>query len=85
MKKNGLSLVVAAAAVTFCLSAASPTSHSEEVAMAKCTKEDTSCKVDSEDTSDVNCKSCKNSDQSDASSQVKTVRKSAAQKVLEGN
>lgn len=85
MKKNRLSLVIAAASMAFCLSAASLNSHSEEVAMAKCSKEDSSCKMDDEDTSDMSCKSCKNSDQSDASSEVKAVRKSAAQKVLEGN
>ena len=100
MNKDLVRLAMIGLAAGFCLSAqASPTKDKRELAMAKCTKDNSkngdSCDDSSSCGGKSNCNSCNSSssynpgagaksNESTAATEVKHKRKSAARKVLEG-
>ena len=99
MNKDLVRLAMIGLAAGFCCSAdASPSKNNREIAMTKCTKDtsrqDGSCGGDSSCSSKSNCNSNSSStynpnsglqsDESTATTEVKHKRKSAAQKVIEG-
>lgn len=83
MNKNLIHFVIVGVIAGFCVSAKAAPSNQDnrEIAMAKCTRDDSQKK-----NGNGKCSEDNNSqgDQSNASSQVKGKRKSAAQKVLYG-
>jgi hypothetical protein len=89
MKKDLIKFALVGLVAGFCLSAAAAPSNkdSKEIAMTKCTKDESKKKNGNgnDDKGNGSCSSCNSQgDQSNASSQVKGKRKSAAHKVLYG-
>lgn len=85
MKKQITQFFIAAAAGAFCLSAACPGANCKEIAMSKCSRE-TSADGEENQEMERSCNTCNScqGDQSSAEQQVRTHRRSAAQKVMEG-
>lgn len=85
MKEWLFSIPLALVGSALCLSAASIPVTGAEIAMNKCTRDAPVCTDEQEEPADNSCNTCGNGEQSSATQEVKTERKSAARKVIEGN